>query len=115
MSLRHQGIILLNQRINYFNGNAPDPDDNSFAGIHARSPYWAVVKHTATGDIWAKSTHGAARVAHRLRYQLVATHVRTGEVVKLTVWKCARRSHSEIKVGKRPLKLNERCWLCSKV
>lgn len=117
MSTRHQGARLINQRINYFDGHRPPQykiDNDYYTAIDAVSEYWSVVRHVPKIDIWARSTHGAAKVSHKINYQLIATHI-GGEVVKVTVWKCSRRAHSEIRVGKRPNSLIERCWQCSSV
>lgn len=112
-ALRHQGIVLLNTRINYYDGDPP-PADKTGSVWSGRAPGWTVVKHKAKGALWAKSTHANAVKHHRIKYQLVATHT-SGEIVKITVWKCRARCTSEIRVGRRPNILRDRCWTCNKI
>jgi hypothetical protein len=117
LDLRHQGIVLLNTRITYYDGNPPPArvlGATRDGMLRGRAPGWTVVKHKAKSALWAKSTHAAATKFHRVKYQLVATH-ESGEVVKVTVWKCRARCTSEIRVGKRPNILRDRCWTCNKI
>lgn len=114
--LEQQGRVLLNTRINFHQGHPPplDPMIDDYDYWRGRHVDWHVVRHEAKGELWAISTHASAVKHHQVKYQLVATHKVTGDVVKATVWKCGRRCSSEIRVGRRPNILRRRCWLCSK-
>lgn len=113
---RHAGIVLLNTRINFHQGNPPPPNKYEWEEPdywHGSDPRWHVVKHIPKRDTWAISTHRGASKHHRIEYQLVATHKSAGTVVKMTVWKCGHRCSSEIQVGKRPNPIRDRCYACS--
>ena len=112
--VRQQGVVLLNTRINFYDGRKPTDLFDDYEYWRGRHPDWTVIRHKAKREIWARSTHGSAAKSHKVRYQLVATHV-TGLVVKITLWECAQRCMSEIRVGPKPNRLRDRCRMCSHI
>jgi len=118
MHLRHQGIVLLNTRINYHKGHAPPPEPHEpdpYEYWRGRSSAWQVLRHQPRATIWARSAHTRGWKAHRVRYQLVATHKATGHVVKITLWECGARCMSEIEVDHHPYdRAALMCWGCLK-
>lgn len=109
---RHTGIVLLNQRINYYKGYAPPADDISWEKSYATHRNWTVLRHQPKKQIWAASTHAHGTVQHLVRYQLVATHKITNVVVKITVWQCSRRCVSEIQT--EGISDKKRCHMCTR-
>lgn len=107
---RYEGTVMLNQRINYFSGHAPEQDDDHpMAGL-ARRRGWLVTRHVPKRPLWAASTHSLGTKRHLVDYQLVATHKYSGVVVKITRWKCGARCYSELQTGEMDEKT--KCWTC---
>ena len=115
--LRHQGVVLLNTRINFYDGRRPadneftgsDPDYDYWRGRHSK---WTVVRHEPKAPTWARSTHTRGWKAHLVKYQLIATHV-GGMQVQITVWKCGGRCMSPIEVDHHPYdRASLMCWTC---
>lgn len=113
---RHDGILLLNYRINYYGGHPPPVEEDPREFIHARhaakARKWHVVRHQPKQKTWAASTHAHGTVQHLVKYQLVATHRITKVVVKITVWQCSARCYSEVQT--EGIDNKKRCWNCLK-
>lgn len=117
--LRHQGVVLINTRINFENGKCPPPHRRG-SGVDEWRGYhedWTVMRHQPRQPIWARSKHKAGTKVHQIAYQLTATH-KGGTQVTITRWVCGARCMSEIEIKGDPvagrIPLRQRCWTCSK-
>lgn len=113
--MHQQGRVLLNTRFRLYQEGRPKPDKDAdpYDYWNGRSSSWSVVKHVPKVETWAKSTHASGTTWHRVRLQLVATHVSGNVSVQMTVWKCGRKAYSEIKTGTPPARAHV-CWNCQK-
>lgn len=93
---------------------ASDVPNNVLWALHDRArsdryawgrsaPGWLITKTTPRAAVWGKSKHGAARVIHRIRFQVTATEqvgrpgVGLGGRLKprtltITVWRCGGKA-----------------------
>ena len=109
MSLRNDGMYLINTRITYSINKPLMPFTwNRRPGFQK----WTLALHRPKQPTWGASTHTSARVRHLVRYQLVATHV-SGVRVRVTVWQCSRRAQTQITTTEAELP-KRTCWTCSK-
>ena len=110
MALRNDGIVLLNQRINYFDGHPPPADELGWRADISRARRWHIVRHQPKQPTWAASGHSLGTVRHLIKYQLVATHKIIPCTVKITVWQCSARCYSDLQL--QGLEDKKICWGC---
>jgi hypothetical protein len=70
---------------------------------------WQVVKHRPKKLTWAKSVGPRAHKVHAVRYQLSATHKKTGTVLLKTVWLCGGEAASKLKIITAPERVCSGC------
>lgn len=70
---------------------------------------WIVVKARPEGAMWWKSTGINAKKVHAGKYQLIATHVLTQTVAKLTVWQCGGMCFSDLRRIENPDTVCAKC------
>lgn len=97
--LRLEGRRLLNRHY-YGDGrwgwrNRTPREEQTYRG-------WRVVKQRPKRTAWAKSSGPLSRKVHAVRYSLTAEHVRTGEIVYLTVWLCGQHSQTKPRPESHP-------------
>lgn len=114
MSLRNDGIYLLNVRISHFKDGRIPKEVPYWWEQYQRpgSSKWTVVRHQPKAPTWASSTHPLGTVRHLVRYQLIAHHV-SGFKATITVWQCTRRCNSPITMDEAQMP-KKKCWTCSK-